>query len=402
MMSRRGADWITNVNRGAVPELVSGHDRGRAGGARSRRGQLPSARISPASTSWRQRTASLLVLEVNSMPAWSGLQSVAAVNIADAIAEALLAFLADRDGDAASRTAPASFRRAGEFVSLMLSRERIQAAYEEACRREIEALKPGNVHRFRRRPPHVGPTSSSPAPAVSSAPLTDPDLARRPAHPRSGPRDTRDGRDQHQSRHHPALRPPRSAPPKWPAADFPVTISARSSTGWTSKTPAAVFEAIVLASPGGLGSADAHDVRRRAEGPPARSDARGGRTRPDRPPIRHPLRRRVRRRSPGPRCGARRAARAACGRPSSPTWRFSAIFRTVMWRASTARKSQTAYDSRPSTSARRWSDAPDEAARIDLLMQFDRGLKARAVNPGTSADLTVACLLVHILGVQLA
>jgi len=42
------------------------------------------------------------------------------------------------------------------------------------------------------------------------------------------------------------------------------------------------------------------------------------------------------------------------------------------------------------------------AARIDLLMEFDRGLKARAVNPGTSADLTVACLLVHILGVQLA
>ncbi len=38
----------------------------------------------------------LLVLEVNSMPAWSGLQSVAAVNIADAIAEALLDFLAAR------------------------------------------------------------------------------------------------------------------------------------------------------------------------------------------------------------------------------------------------------------------------------------------------------------------
>jgi hypothetical protein len=38
------------------------------------------------------------------MPAWSGLQSVAAVNIADAIAEALLAFLAGRAGsDAAAR-----------------------------------------------------------------------------------------------------------------------------------------------------------------------------------------------------------------------------------------------------------------------------------------------------------
>jgi len=38
----------------------------------------------------------LLVLEVNSMPAWSGLQTVAAVNIADAIAEALLEFVAAR------------------------------------------------------------------------------------------------------------------------------------------------------------------------------------------------------------------------------------------------------------------------------------------------------------------
>ncbi len=33
------------------------------------------------------------------MPAWSGLQSVAAVNIADAIAEALLAYLAERRDD---------------------------------------------------------------------------------------------------------------------------------------------------------------------------------------------------------------------------------------------------------------------------------------------------------------
>ncbi|TIX74926.1 MAG: RimK family alpha-L-glutamate ligase, partial [Mesorhizobium sp.] len=43
------------------------------------------------------------VLEVNSMPAWSGLQSVVAVNIADAIADALLKFLADRTEAAAAR-----------------------------------------------------------------------------------------------------------------------------------------------------------------------------------------------------------------------------------------------------------------------------------------------------------
>ena len=53
--------------------------------------------------------APLQVLEVNSMPAWSGLQSVVAVNIADAIAKALLAFLAGRAGKAASQSRPHRF-----------------------------------------------------------------------------------------------------------------------------------------------------------------------------------------------------------------------------------------------------------------------------------------------------
>lgn len=44
----------------------------------------------------------------------------------------------------------------------------------------------------------------------------------------------------------------------------------------------------------------------------------------------------------------------------------------------------------------------DEAARIRLLMQLDRRLKTDNINPGTSADLTVATLLVHLLGVRLA
>ena len=46
------------------------------------------------------------MLEVNSMPAWSGLQSVVAVNIADAIADALLKFLTDRAATAVSAARP--------------------------------------------------------------------------------------------------------------------------------------------------------------------------------------------------------------------------------------------------------------------------------------------------------
>ncbi len=95
MMSRRGEDWITNVNRGAVPEEVSGHDEGElAELAVAAAGAVGAdfAGVDIVAT----EDGGLLVLEVNSMPAWSGLQSVAAVNIAGAIAEALLKSLADR------------------------------------------------------------------------------------------------------------------------------------------------------------------------------------------------------------------------------------------------------------------------------------------------------------------
>ncbi|RWF15074.1 MAG: RimK family alpha-L-glutamate ligase [Mesorhizobium sp.] len=114
MMSRRGDDWITNVNRGAVPEQVSGQVSvhaetelaALARAAAAIGADFAGVDIVPAAD------GKLFVLEVNSMPAWSGLQSVVAVNIADAIADALLKFLADRTEAAAARpsrlTAPAN------------------------------------------------------------------------------------------------------------------------------------------------------------------------------------------------------------------------------------------------------------------------------------------------------
>jgi tetrahydromethanopterin:alpha-L-glutamate ligase len=95
MMSRRGEDWITNVNRGAAPEQVSGTGEAElarlaVAAAAAVGADFAGVDIIPAPD------GALLVLEVNSMPAWSGLQSVVAVNIADAIADALLKFLADR------------------------------------------------------------------------------------------------------------------------------------------------------------------------------------------------------------------------------------------------------------------------------------------------------------------
>ena len=44
----------------------------------------------------------------------------------------------------------------------------------------------------------------------------------------------------------------------------------------------------------------------------------------------------------------------------------------------------------------------DDEARFDLLLEFDERLKARNINPGTSADLTVASLFAHKLRQHLA
>lgn len=94
MMSRRGADWITNINRGAVPEPIRDHSGELASLAveatRAVGADFAGIDIMP------DARGGLSVIEVNSMPAWSGLQSVVAVNIADKIAEALLVFLSDR------------------------------------------------------------------------------------------------------------------------------------------------------------------------------------------------------------------------------------------------------------------------------------------------------------------
>ena len=94
MMQRRGGDWVTNVNRGAVPERFSGCLQvelcDMAVAAADAVGADFAGVDIVQSTDGR-----LFVLEANSMPAWSGLQSVVAVNIADAIVAGFLAHLAE-------------------------------------------------------------------------------------------------------------------------------------------------------------------------------------------------------------------------------------------------------------------------------------------------------------------
>lgn len=91
-MTRHHRDWVTNVKRGGEPRaadldppLARLAERAAAAvGARYCGVDL----IRPSS-------AEPLVIEVNSMPAWSGLQKVTRIDVADGIASGLLAELAE-------------------------------------------------------------------------------------------------------------------------------------------------------------------------------------------------------------------------------------------------------------------------------------------------------------------
>lgn len=106
MMARRGDDWITNINRGAAPEGLAKPD--------TKLEKLALAAAAAVGTDFAgvdilpDADGRLFVLEVNSMPAWSGLQSVVAIDIADAIAEALLEFLDSQALSPAAEPIPAT------------------------------------------------------------------------------------------------------------------------------------------------------------------------------------------------------------------------------------------------------------------------------------------------------
>jgi tetrahydromethanopterin:alpha-L-glutamate ligase len=95
-MIRRGPDWITNVGRGATPEIVSESDRPEL----ARLAIMATAAVGAdfgGVDIVQANDGSFQVLEINSMPAWSGLQSVARVSVADVIAGELVAMLDMRE-----------------------------------------------------------------------------------------------------------------------------------------------------------------------------------------------------------------------------------------------------------------------------------------------------------------
>jgi tetrahydromethanopterin:alpha-L-glutamate ligase len=86
-MMRRGTNWVTNVARGASCEPVP---------CSGRLGELAVAAAGAVGAAYcgvdliEDESRGLMVLEVNSMPAWKGLQGVTEIDIADEIAAHVL------------------------------------------------------------------------------------------------------------------------------------------------------------------------------------------------------------------------------------------------------------------------------------------------------------------------
>jgi len=270
----------------------------------------------------------------------------------------------------------------------MLSRAQIAAAYEAACKAEIDALKPGNVHRFadghRMTADHF----------LESARLTAPIIADSSVKP---------GR-----RILEAVRVTREkvgtntnlgiillcVPLAWAAEmrESAPNLQQRAANVLETmdmEDTAAIFQAILLASPGGLGSAPEHDVH---EAPRVTiMDAMA--TAADRDMI-------ARQYVSGFRdifqtgMAALEAARGAGEIGMWPTvFAYLALLSSFddshIMRKHGVAAARRVRDDAAKLSAQ-LSMPMTEAERIDTLLSIDRTWKAEDLNPGTTADMTVA------------
>jgi triphosphoribosyl-dephospho-CoA synthase len=281
-------------------------------------------------------------------------------------------------------------------------RARIAAAYRTVCALELAALKPGNVHR------HADGHGMTVADFLTSArqssdPLTQPGLGlgERVYRAVSATRDSAGCNTNLgilllcapliQA----ALGPP---DPDLPAGAG--TLSERLAlvlAGADRADTDGLFRAIRLAAPGGLGHAARHDVQGPATGTPLEvmSHAAGR----DRIALQY---------ATGFADLFERAVPLLAGleqRWQSPVWAAAGLYMDFLSRfpdTHVARKlgEETALalcrTAAPLTDA--LLGAPDPRQHRTGLLDLDRRLKSAGINPGTSADLTVACLLIRRLG----
>jgi triphosphoribosyl-dephospho-CoA synthase len=268
------------------------------------------------------------------------------------------------------------------------SEDRVAAAYVEACLAELDALKPGNVHRF--APGHRMEVEDFVLSAEASAAPIAAKGARVGTRVRAAVDATLKAVGQNTNLGIILLCAPLAAAAEAPDAGLRPALS-RVLDSLDRADAADVFAAIAAANPGGLGRPPRHDVNapalvtlREAMGEAADRDriARQYVTAYD------------------DVFALGLPALAAAGRRKSEArWSTLAVYLTFLAAipdTHVARKFGLSVAEAVRREAARWRDsfmaARDPEGMSDELLAWDASLKARGINPGTSADLTVATL----------
>jgi triphosphoribosyl-dephospho-CoA synthase len=273
------------------------------------------------------------------------------------------------------------------------SDDRVAAAYIEACLAELDVPKPGNVHRF--APGHRMEIEDFVRSAEASATPIASRGARVGTRVRAAVDATLKAVGQNTNLGIILLCAPLAAAAEVPDAPLRPALG-EVLDGLDLSDAADVFSAIAAANPGGLGRASRHDVNAPATVTlrEAMAEAAG--------------RDRI----------ARQYVTAyedvfSLGLPVLETarrWRTEARWSTLavylaflaaMPDTHIARKFDMGVAETVRHEAVDWRDAlaatPDPASLADGLLSWDATLKSRGINPGTSADLTVATLFASSL-----
>jgi triphosphoribosyl-dephospho-CoA synthase len=266
--------------------------------------------------------------------------------------------------------------------------DRVAAAYIEACLAELDAPKPGNVHRF--APGHRMEVADFVRSAEASAALIAATGARVGIRVRTAVDATLEAVGQNTNLGIILLCAPLAAAAE--AEDAPLRPALAGVLDRLDLSDAAdVFSAIAAANPAGLGRAPRHDVNAPVVATLREAMAEAA----DRDRI---ARQYVTAYEDIFSLGLPALA-TACPRYSDARWSTLAVylaFLAAMPDTHIVRKFDAATAEAVRREAVDWRDAfaaaGDPEAIADSLLGWDAGLKSRAINPGTSADLTVATL----------
>ena len=266
--------------------------------------------------------------------------------------------------------------------------DRVAAAYIEACLAELDAPKPGNVHRF--APGHRMEVADFVRSAeASAAPIASPG-ARVGTRVRAAVEATFKAVGQNTNLGIILLCAPLAAAAEEPDAALRPSL-ARVLDRLDRADAADVFWAIAAANPGGLGQAPRHDVNAPATVSLREAMAEAA----DRDRI---ARQYVTAYDDVFSLGLP-ALKTARHRHSDPRWSTLAVYLTFLAAAPDThivRKFDIGVAEAVRREAVDWRDAfaaaSDPGAIAGSLLGWDATLKSRGINPGTSADLTVATL----------